>query len=79
MSNTATGSARVLFARTGLSPVSLAFDQPLEHLSHLVIIVHVIVRVEPLHKILHALASRTIDEKEQGDCRLCLLEITRSQ
>ena len=75
MSNTATGSARVLFAQTVLSPVSLAFDQPLEHLSHLVIIVHVIVLVEALHKLLHALvlandrSKRITRNRRNSDCR----------
>ena len=64
MSNTATRSARVLLAGADRVPSDLFLDQCLQHLSHFVIVLHVIVLVEPVQELLHALALRTIDQKK---------------
>ena len=66
MSDTATRPARALLAGAHRVPSDLFLDQALQHLSHFVIVVHVIVLVEPIQELLHALALRTIDQKEQG-------------
>ena len=66
MPDTATRPARGLLAGAHRVPSELFLDQALQHLSHFVIVVHVIALVEPVQELLHALATRTVDQKEQG-------------
>ena len=64
MSYTATRTARVLLAYADRFPSDSFLDRGLQHLSHFVIVVHVIVLVDPIQELLHALALRTIDQKK---------------
>ena len=83
---TSQGTSRVLVARrrlTNLIPNHLVHNQTFQHLSHFVIIVHVIVSSESIQKMLHALSFGSIDQIHQGlfstalwlnsDCKLCPL------
>ena len=69
MSYTATRSAGVLFvlAPTEFLPSYFSFDQCLQPLTYLMIVVHVIVFVKAFQKLIHALTLRTIDRVEWSD------------